>query len=392
MGCIGTGGMGMNNTRAFLQQDDIQIVAVCDVDTKRRNRAQAIVNEFYSRQTRFGRYRACEAYADFRDVLARNDIDAVMIATPDHWHAIMAIQAAQAGKDIYCEKPIGLTIGEGRSVCQAVKRYQRVFQTGSHRRSLARYRFGCELVRNGYIGKLHTIRTSVPTGKQLPLQPIEKPPQGFDYDMWLGPAPYVPYTPKRCHSNFRHIFDYAGGMVTDLGAHFNDIAQWGHGSDLTGPVRIKGHGEFPKHGLFNTAVHVHFECEYADGVKLICVDKDPKPLIGTRFEGTDGWVEIGYERNTTYPKSLLTVHFGPHAKRLYRSDDHYRNFLDCVRSRRQTVVPAETGHRSATICHLGNIAMRLGHPLNWDPDTERSTNDASANRLLSRPMRSPWYQ
>jgi predicted dehydrogenase len=380
----------MNNTRAFLQQADVQVVAVCDVDAQRRLSAQKTVNDHYGRQVGAGQYRGCQVYRDFRELLTRPDIDAVMIATPDHWHAVMAIAAARAGKDIYCEKPISLTIAEGRAVCQAVERYARVFQTGSHRRSLARFRIGCEWVRNGCIGKLHTIRTGVPTGKTVGPQPVMSPPEGFDYDLWLGPAPYAPYTPLRCHTNFRHIHDYAGGMVTDLGAHFNDIAQWGHGTDHTGPIQVKGKGTFPRDGLFNTPVHVHFECVYADGVRLICEDRDPKPLIGTRFEGSEGWVDIGYARTTTFPESIQRVRLDPRDKRLYRSDNHYRNFIDCVKTRQSTVVPPEIGHRSATVCHLGNIAMRLGRQLHWDPNGERFVQDDVANRMLSRPKRGPW--
>jgi len=391
LGFIGTGGQGRFLLGKFLDIKDAQVVAVCDADAERCARAHNTVDQYYSGQTSAGRYKGCTAYDDFRDLLDSNDIDAVVIATPDNWHAVQGIMAARAGKDIYGEKPLTLTIAEGRALSDAVKRNEVIFQTGSHRRSIERFRFGCELVRNGYIGELHTIQSSVPSGRGIETQPAMPVPDGFDYDMWLGPAPWQPYTELRWKPRPSFILDYGNGMITDLGTHFNDIAQWGHGTELTGPMTIDGKGEFPRDGLYNTVIHLHIEYEFADGVKMICVDKHPKPKISTRFEGTEGWVDIGYNETTTSPESLLNVLIGRDELHLYRSLDHHRNFIDCVKSRKQPAAPVEVGHRTASLCILGNISMRLGRKVHWDPDTESFKNDDEANRMLSRSMRSPWH-
>jgi predicted dehydrogenase len=332
----------------------------------------------------------CRDYNDFRLLLDDPGIDAVVISTPDNWHAVQSVYAARAGKDIYCEKPLALNVAEGRAIVDAVERFRCVFQTGSHRRSIQRYLFGCELVRNGLIGELHTIRTWVPTGPQTAPQPIMPIPNGFDYDMWLGPAAEKPYTKKRCQGSFRYIFEYGNGMVADLGAHFNDIAQWGNNTDESGPVFIEGKGSFPKDGLFDTAIHINFECTYQNGVKLICKDIWPKSAIGTRFEGSEGWINVGYDKTTTYPSSLMKYKFKPEDIFLYHSKDHLQNFIDCIKSRKKTIAPAEIGQRSATVCHLGNIAIVLGRRLSWDPLKEQFLNDPAANRFLSRPLRYPW--
>jgi len=215
-------------------------------------------------------------------------------------------------------------------------------------------------------------------------------PEGFDYDMWLGPAPWRPYTELRWKPRPSFLLDYGNGMITDLGTHFNDIAQWGHGTEDTGPVTIDGRGEFPVTGLYDTVLHLRIEYEFADGVRMICIDKHPKPRISARFEGDEGWIDIGYNETTAEPFSLLTKVFGPNDLRLYRSNNHHRNFLDCVKSRKQTAAPPETGHRSFSLCALGNISMLLGRKLRWDPVAERFPDDDEANRMLARSMRSPW--
>jgi predicted dehydrogenase len=389
LGCIGLNGMGTGDMRAFLGCKDAQVVAVCDVDASHRDRAKQIVEEHYAAERQAGTYKGCHAYNDFREVIARNDIDAVLIGTPDHWHVFISIAAAKAGKDIYCEKPLCRSILEGRTLCETIKRYGRVFQTGTQLRSTRNVRYACELVRNGRIGKLHTIRTYIPPGSAIAPQPVMPVPAGFDYDLWLGPAPAAPYTEKRCHFSFRYISDYAGGVMTDLGAHDNDIAQWGNGTERTGPIEIEGAGEFPRDGLFNTAMRFKVNYRYANGVELIC-STDPYPSgTGVRFEGTEGWVYTRSEIDAQ-PKSLLTSAIGPNEVHLYDSSNHQRNFLDCVKSRKETITPAEVGLRSVTVCHLGNIAMKLGRKLRWDPDRERFVNDPEADRLLSCPMREPW--
>ncbi|MHC4645515.1 MAG: Gfo/Idh/MocA family protein [Planctomycetota bacterium] len=408
MGCIGLGGMGTNDMRAFLGHPDVQVVAVCDVVRGSREYGhwykngwkgnflgrvpgQKIVEEHYSGEKESGMFKGCGAYVDFRELLARADIDSVTIVTPDHWHALMSIMAAKAGKHIYCEKPMTLTIAEGRAMTEAVRRHGVVFQTGSHERSRRKTRFGCELVRNGRIGRLKRIIAPVgPNNRQPPAVPW-KPmaiPEGFDYDMWLGPAKWEPYHKDRCLYKFRFILDYSGGQTTNLGAHSLDMAQWGNGTDDTGPIEVEDlGGEFPGDGLFDTPTKIHFRARYANGVELIC-KTDAKGWVGARFEGTEGWVQVG--RFETFPESLKTSVIGPDEIHLYESSNHHRNFIDSIKTRRQTAAPVEVGHRSATLCHLGNIAMMLRRKLRWDPDAERFIGDDEANRMLDRPRRAPW--
>ncbi len=403
LGCIGLGNQGTGDMKWFLSDERIQVVAVCDVNRKSSlywfgatcgwEPAKQIVEEHYAQDTQSGTYKGCAVYTDFRQLLARDDIDAVLIAVPDHWHAIPVIQAAKAGKDIYCEKPLSLTIADGRAMSNAVKKYGVVFQTGSQQRSDANFRWACELVRNGRLGKLHTVRCGLPggtpdlglSGKRKQPEPV---PEGFDYDMWLGPAPWAPYCPARCHVNFRWILDYSGGQITDWGGHHPDIAQWAMDTENTGPVEIRNaRGKFANDILWNTAADYRFECIYKNGVKLIISNRMRR---GVHFEGTDGWLWVSRGGIDANPKSILSSVIGPNEINLYRSSDHIRNFIDCVISRREPIAPVETAHRSITIAHLGNIAMQLGRDLKWDPENECFDNDSEANRMLSRPKRSPW--
>ena len=381
MGAIGTGLQGVSDMRGFLGIGEVQVVAVCDVDKAHREQAKQIVDQAYGNKD-------CTAYNDFREVTRRSDIDAVVIATPDHWHVLPAIDAAKHGQDLYVEKPLTLTIKEGRVLSDVVRRYGRILQTGSQQRSDRNFRLVCELVRNGRLGKLHTVRVTIPgnnrtAGPTWTPQPV---PDGFDYDFWLGPAPWQPYHEQRCHYQFRFILDYSGGQVTNWGAHYLDIAQWGLGMDDSGPVEITGHGEFPTSGLFTTATKVDFRCTYADGVELTCMTGGQ----GLRFEGSDGWIFVNREILKTEPASLLQERIGSDEIRLYESRDHIQNFLDCIRTRKKPVADVEIGHRSATLCHLGNIAMLRDCTLKWDPEREEFIDDDAANRMRSRPMRSPW--
>ncbi|MCX7014236.1 MAG: Gfo/Idh/MocA family oxidoreductase, partial [Candidatus Sumerlaeota bacterium] len=396
MGCIGVGGQGTGDMRAFLGMPDVQVVAVCDVDREHRENAKKIVEERYAQDTASGSYKGCDAYSDFRELLARGDIDAVLIAPPDHWHAIPSIRAMESGKDVYCEKPLALTIAQGRAVADAARRTGRIFQVGSQQRSDEKFRFGCELVRNHRIGDLKAVRVGLGNGQRMEAarrleqeaNPPEAPvPDGFDYDLWLGPAPWAPYTKLRCHWYFRYSFDYSGGHTTDWGAHHLDIAQWGMGTERTGPVEVDGQGEFPRDGLFDTPLALHFECRYANGIPMIVDDRTGD---GIRFEGTEGWVHVNRGVIEAEPSSLLTTIIGPNEIHLYDSKSHHRNFIDCALSRREPIAPPEIAHRSATIAHLGNIAMRLGRKLKWDPDTERFVNDPEADRMIGRTMRAPW--
>ncbi len=383
LGFIGTGDHGRNvNIKNFLANADAQAVAVCDVDPVNRDAARDMVNKKYGNNE-------CATYKDFREVLARADIDAVMISTPDHWHVPISIAAAKAGKDVECEKPT-LTIREGRMLCETMKRYGRVFQWSTEDRAVDVYHRMCELVRNGRIGKVQTIRVELPSGPDTPGDATPMPvPEGFDYDMWVGPAPWAPYTKGRCHWNFRWILDYSGGMLTDWGAHLLDGAQWGNDSEHTGPVEVEGKGEFWQDGLYNTAKEFRIEYKYADGVQLIVTSGTPS----LRFEGSEGWIgNRGWRAPLqAEPKSILDSVIGPNEIHLYTCPaGEQRNFLDCVKSRKDCYFPPEIGQRCFTIAHIGNISMLLGRKLRWDPDTERFIDDEQANRMLSRSMRSPW--
>ncbi len=392
LGMIGVGDHGVKrNLKRFLPEPDVQVIAVCDVDTQRREDARQMVDQHYGSAASGGIYRGCASYNDFREIIERGDIDAVMNSTPDHWHVIPSVMAVRAGKDVMCEKPLSLTVREGRILSDAVERNKRVFQTASENRSVPEYHRMCELVRNGRIGKLQTIRVSLPAGHWIHEAGMEHttPPKGFDYNLWLGQAPYRPYCPARCHWNFRWILDYSGGMLTDWGAHLIDIAQWGHNTEYTGPVEVEGRGEFPLDGLYNTATQFNIEYVYADGVRLIVSSKEP----GIRFEGTDGWIgNTGWRGELeAEPTSILEESIGANETHLYtcRAGEQ-RNFLDCVKSRRLCYAPAEIGHRTITVAHIGNISMMLGRKLKWDPAKERFVGDAEADGLLSRAMRDPW--
>jgi len=384
LGFIGVGshGIGMN-LRTFLGNADAQAVAVCDVDTNNLKKARDIVNQKYGNKD-------CATYKDFREVIARDDIDAVMISTPDHWHVPMSIAAAKAGKDVECEKPT-LTVQEGRVLCETMKRYGRIFQWSTEDRAVYEYHRMCELVRNGRIGEVHTVHVELPSGPHNPGDPTPLPvPKDFDYEMWLGPAPWAPYTKDRCHWNFRWIQDYSGGQLADWGAHLLDGAQWGNNTEHTGPVEVEGKGVFCKGGLYDTAKEYRIEYKYDNGVKLIVTSGTPS----LRFEGSEGWIG---NRGWRAPlqassKSILDSAIGPNEIHLYtcRAGEQ-RNFLDCVKSRKDCYFPPEIGQRCFTIAHIGNISMLLGRKLRWDPEKEQFINDDEANRMLSRSMRSPWH-
>ncbi|RPI20691.1 MAG: gfo/Idh/MocA family oxidoreductase [Acidobacteria bacterium] len=391
MGCIGTGGQGTFNLKAFMAEPDVQIVAVCDVDTAHAKSAIGLVNARYENQD-------CKNHADFRELLANGGIDAVTVCTPDHWHGLIATAAAKAGKDIYCEKPLTNTIAEGRALFDTVKRYGRVLQTGSHERSRPNARYACELVRNGRIGKLQTMRINLPCSEPHHLEvlsdraphPPMPVPDALNYDMWLGHTPWFPYTEKRCHFRWRFIIEYGGGEMTDRGAHVIDLAQLGNGTDDTTPIEYEAHGVVPESDLFSTFFNFNFECKYANGVRMIGTGDQPR---GVKFEGTDGWVFIHVHGGNleAEPASLLKEVIGPNEIQLGRSPGHHRDFLNAMKTRQKPMAPVEVGHHSATICHLLNISMQLGRKLRWNPAEEKVIEDVSAQAMLYRPMRSPWH-
>lgn len=404
LGIIGCGNQSTVDLPEWLKHDDCQIVAVCDVNRAShgyrypnqflgREPQRAFIERAYGERSPGGTFRGVRMYSDFRDMLAQPDLDAVAIIAPDHWHAVMTVLAARAGKDIYCQKPLTLTVGEGREMIAAVRRHGRVLQTGSQYRSHATIRQACELVRNGRIGKLQRVETYVaannfngpgPGWRKMPV------PDGFDYDAWLGPAPRAPFHADRCFYRFRFIRDYSGGQTTNFGCHSNNVAHWGMGMDETGPVEVEDLGaEYPVAGdLFNTPTRVAFRARYANGVVLEC-RTDPRSF-GATFFGTDGWIRVGSKGIEADPKTLASARTEPGEPRLPVSENHYRNFLDCVKSRQDPIEPVETGHRTASVCHLGNIAMQLHRKIRWDPTTEQIIGDREASQLLDRPKRAPY--
>jgi len=383
LGFIGAGKQSKHLMKSFLNSPGTHVVAACDVDTLKLERGKKIVEDHYAGKSG-GTYKGCDVYGDFRDLLARDDIDAVVISTPDHWHAITVIQSAKAGKDIYCEKPLSQTIVQARTMVNTVRRYGRVFQTGSMQRSDWHFRLGCELVRNGYIGELKHVTVGVggpPEDKPLPAQPL---PDYLDWNMWLGPALWRPYNEELSphlswdgFPNWRNHSSFGGGGMTDWGAHHFDIAQWGMGMDESGPVEI-----IPPDGKDYKVLTYR----YANGVTMTR-DK----ANGVLFTGTKGEVETNRGHLRTSPESLKDKQIGPNETHLYESRNHYVDWLDAIRKRSKPICDIETGCRSVSVCHLGNIAYKLGRPLKWDPEKEVLLADSEASRLLSRPMRSPWH-
>lgn len=387
LGFIGCGKQSKHLIRSFLRPDT-QMLAACDVDKLKLQRALDMAKEYYSEKTG-GMYKGCAGYGDFRELLERNDIDAVVIATPDHWHSIMVIQAAQAGKDIYCEKPLSQTIAEARAMVNAVRRFGRVFQNGSMQRSDRRFRFACELVRNGYIGQVKHVTVSVggpAEDKPLPPEPV---PDYLDWDMWVGPALWRPYSSELSphisvdvFPHWRYHSSFGGGGMTDWGAHHFDIAQWGLGMDDTGPVEIFP----PAPDQVGGKDYKVLTYKYANGITMTR-DK----AKGILFTGTEGKVEVNRGYLQTWPESLKDVQIGPNEIHLYESNNHYTDWLEAIRSRGKPICNVEIGCRSVSVCHLGNIAYELKRPLKWEPQKEVFVGDDQANRLLSRPMRSPWH-
>jgi predicted dehydrogenase len=386
LGFIGIGRQGTDLEKQFLNEPDAEVIAVCDVDSLKLERARNTAEQYYAGRNDKGTFKGCAAYRDFRELLARDDIDAVVIATPDHWHALIAVCAARAGKDIYCEKPISQTISEAREMVRAVRRYGRVFQAGSMQRSDSRFRFTCELVRNGYIGEVKTIIAGIggpPVECDLPAEPV---PDYLDWDMWLGPAPWRPYNEvlsphisKTHFPDWRRYRDYGGGATTDWGAHHFDIAQWALDMDNSGPVEIY---------LSDDGNEIIYK--YANGVILTRQEPAEWKDYTVTFEGTEGKIVVHREYLNTWPNNLINTKFKPNDIRLYKSNNHYADWLQSIRSRSRPICDVETGCRSATVCHIGNIVYELKRPLRWDPEREHFVDDAEADRLLLRSKRSPW--
>jgi myo-inositol 2-dehydrogenase / D-chiro-inositol 1-dehydrogenase len=383
------------NMKAFLKAPDCQIVALCDVDRWRLGLTEERTS-IWGGQVKPEDVKGIWRTTDYREAIARNDVDAVMISTPDQWHVPMAVAAVKAGKDVCLEKPITRSIAEGRLLSDLVTKHKRVFRVDSEFRSKKNFHRACGLVRNGRLGKLHTIRSGVPFDKfeQPPVKETAVPKE-LDYDMWLGPAPKAPYQQERVHT--RHAYtragwmrnlDYCDGMITNWGAHLNDIVQWGNNTERTGPVEVEGKGKYPPRGsLWNVLLEFEVRYRFANGVTLIY--KNEKPYV--KFEGTEGWIyaEFGGPIKSE-PASILTSKIGKDETHLLLKNEK-RDFIDCVKTRGRTLEDAEVGHRTTSLCHLGHIAVQVGGKLKWDPDKERFTNSDDANKLLSRPPgRTPW--
>ncbi len=401
IGVIGLGIQGVGDMKSFLGMREARVLAVCDVHEGQRAKGKQVVDTFYGNSD-------CAAYNDFRELIARPDIDAVQITAPDHWHPLIAIEAARHGKHMYQEKPMGWSVRAAHAVEKAVKENEVVFQFGTQQRSDGKFRFACELVRNGRIGRLKTILVGVPGSvSSCPIQPAEPVPKELDYDLWLGPAPMAPYSYQRCRpysqkegwSVWYGISDYCMGMIGNWGVHHLDIAQWGNNTELSGPVEIEGLGQFPKGLLTDCAVSWQVENRYANGVTLIHMDDATSrkhPLQqgghghGVMFLGTEGWVHVDRQKLDAQPASLLETKFGPDEPRLLRSDNHGANFIGAVKGRNQPAAPIAVAVRTDTLCNLQLIAATLKRKLRWDPDQERFLDDAEANSMLDRPMRAPW--
>jgi predicted dehydrogenase len=393
VGCIGVGGQGTGVMQNFLHQDIARVVAVCDVKANRRQAAKNRVDQHYGNS-------ACTEYHDFRELLARDDIDAVMIASTDHWHVLHSLAAARAGKDIYLEKPMGLSLAEDQALRAACHSYGTVFQFGTQQRSDWKFRFACELALNQRVGKVHTINVLSPSsvaGGSMKPAPV---PEWLDYDFWLGPAPYKPYTEDRCSNKLWWFHsDYAIGWIAGWGVHPLDILLWGGGKDLAGKVELEGSGTFPADGFCDTATDWRVVLKYDSGI-IVNYAGGPQPeewrqrygpdRHGVGFEGTDGWVHVNRGHIVAHPKSLLESVIAPNEINLYKSNHHVRNFLDCVKSRAETVCPIDEAVRADIVCHLSDITIRTQRRIKWDPEREIIVDDPQASRMLTRSMRSPW--
>lgn len=416
VGVVGWGMQGPSNTRNFLNEADCQVIAVCDLDPGRRQAAVGTINEHYNNQD-------CKPYADFREMFDREDLDAVMIAVPDHWHEIIATEAARHKLDIYGEKPLARTIAEQQAIVRAVQQNGIIWQTGSWQRSQAQFRKAAEIVRSGLIGQVTRVEVGLPSGhtdfsgsapalleKLKPLGitsltqvvpgteawnlALSEPPQGFDYNFWLGPARQEPYIKQRVYMNWRWNYNTGGGQLLDWVGHHVDIAHWGLGFDNSGPLEIEGQGEFPApNAIWNTAGKYRIELKYPQDISMTIAGGHDDIREGTKWIGTEGWVWVNrggfncsnpaWKKGKNLPEELRKV-------KLYESPGHYRNFLDSIKSRQPTITPVETAHHSAIPGHLGLIAMLTGRKIRWDNATETIIGDPEASKLLTREYRAPW--
>ncbi len=383
VGMIGVKNQGTGNLKRFMAAG-VDIAAICDVDSDVASAAVEVATKGGAPQP--------QVFGDYRELLDQKGIDAVVVTVPDHWHALMTIDACRAGKDVYCEKPLSLTIAEGRRMVNAAREKNRIVQTGSQQRSSKEFWQACMLVRNGFIGDVQEIHVGIPGPNHPgPLGPNTDPPPELDYDRWLGPATLKPYNSKRVHYNFRFWWDYSGGQMTNFGAHHLDIAQWALGMDDSGPVAVDGVATFHPMMVHEVTETVRLNYTYAGGVKLTCGQGQKDIKQGVCFIGTRGEIYVNRGKIKTTPEELLEQPLDASGlTQLYRSNNHTGNFLDCMRSRELPICDVEIGHRSATVCHLGNLVARLGRGVKWDPSAEEIIGDAEAEAMTDRPYRTPY--
>jgi predicted dehydrogenase len=393
MGVVGWGMQGPPNTDAFMNLPDCQVVAACDLDKTHLTQAVNKINGHYGNTD-------CKAYHDYRELMAREDIDAVMLAVPDHWHALTAIEAARQGKHIYGEKPLAHTIAEQQAIVKAVQKHKVTWQTGSWQRSRSNFHKAAEIVRNGMIGKVKHVEVGLPSGHHdfagtSAFMTPSAPPPELDYDMWIGPSKMEPYIKGRVHMNWRWNYNTGGGQLLDWVGHHCDIAHWGLGFDNSGPSEVEGKGEFPPHdAVWNTCTKYRIELQYPDNVTMTIAGGYPEISSGTKWIGTDGWVWVDREKFGASNEEWSDWKYVPDDLRkvqLTRSSNHQRNFIDCIKSGNPTLTPVETAHHSAIPGHLGLISMITGRKIRWDVAHEKILNDRSASELLSRPYRAPWH-
>ncbi len=411
IGQIGCGRIALTmDLPGIIKHDIARVVAVCDLDSKRLEHARKYVTGAYAKKQGSDKAVAVNAHGDYRELLKDPQIDAVAISTPDHWHSEPVIAAALAGKDVYVQKPLSMTLVEGRAVSDIVRARKRAFQIGSQQRSTAQFRLACELVRNGRIGKLHTVKIGLPVDPAGGNEQEMPVPPNLDYEMWLGCTPKVPYTEERVHPQnsitdrpgWLRIDSYCLGMITGWGSHHVDIAHWGMGSELTGPILIEGKAEFPAKGLWNVHGPYHIEAQYVNGVTMII---DNNFTNGVKFEGDKGWIFVsrgGAKATASDPASaygkaldasdpgILSSKIEPNEIHLHKSEDHHLDWLQSIQTRQPAVTTPEEAHRSTSACILGWIAMKLGRKLRWDPHKEAFAGDDEANAMLTRPQRAPY--
>lgn len=400
IGMLGMGNRGTDSWNSMRPLPDHQVLAVADCRRDRALAAQKSINDFYAGRVGKEKYKGCDIYNDFRDLLARDDIEAVWGCVPDHWHGVVYSRAIEAGKDIYGEKPLTRWIAESVKVRDAVRRYGCVFQTGTMQRSWQQFPQACELAINGYLGRVHTIQVGAPGGTSYPAEPPCDPPPGFDYDMWTGPAPLIPFDKKRCEWLAMYMIShYCAGFITNWGVHYLDIAGWGCPEVFEKPFEIEGTGVLPSEGMTDTWISWQLNLRWASGLKMLYTEIGGKSESGCKFIGDEGWVRVDRSGIWAEPASLLSVKLKPSDTRLRRnaSDNagpgyttHTADFFRCVRTRQDPISPVESGHAASTLGNVSDICLRLGRKLKWDPARDRFVGDDAANEMLSRAARSPW--